>query len=139
MSNEYQEWNALVEYQVGDRFIRDGRLCEITQTGPSAEKVESEIKHLANGNVLIGNVEYYPVPDKTFESELHDLITKYNLNHTKLTPEFIKQQIMRDNITTHNESLRDEPYITVKITEEELFNSVMASSGVDPLRISGAR
>jgi len=47
------------------------------------------------------------VDDRSFESELHDLITKYNLDHTTLTPEFIKQQIMRDNITTHNEELRD--------------------------------
>ena len=51
---------------------------------------------------------------KTFESELHDLITKYDLCHTTLTPEHIKQQIMQDNIDTHNETVKAKHNLTEK-------------------------
>ena len=73
----YQEWNATTEYCVGDRFTKGLGLFEITQTGPSAKQEMSEIVFLDNGNVMIGDIEYYEIPPKTFESELHELRVKY--------------------------------------------------------------
>lgn len=61
-------------------------------------------------NTSLTRLAYVASKSESFESELHDLITKYNLDHSTLTPEFIKQQIMRDNITTHNEPLRNPEY-----------------------------
>ena len=43
---------------------------------------------------------------ETFESELHALITKYDLNHSDLTPEHIKQQVMKDNLADHNKAVK---------------------------------
>lgn len=104
MSNEYQFWNASTYYYAGDKVIRNGIEVEIEIEG--INQPPPFIQNNGNGNVLIDGLLYAPLPDKTFESELHDLITKYDLDHTTLTPEFIKQQIMRDNIESHNKKLR---------------------------------
>ena len=62
------------------------------------EPTEEQLKAVADG--MIKQFE------ETFESELHDLITKYDLCHSTITPEHIKQQIMRDNVDDHNKSVR---------------------------------
>ena len=77
-------WCASTYYEKGDKVLHHGVECKITKTGAHNE----------------------PWPPETFESELHALVTKYNLNHSDLTPEHIKQQVMKDNLADHNKAVK---------------------------------